>query len=179
MAGQHRGQVFPRAQSWSTGRHGFRISVLLYKTAVHSCAVCGARPAVHFVAVDGRGRHRGFRGEGYFCDRHRPVKGTLPPLDCTRLVAGGPVVVYEHLNPVPGRVCAGCGSPAVFEARLQCQGCADPAWWAEMGHVEFTGDRPAQVADERFHIQHTAAEQWTCTVHQPAGIPAQQNGVSA
>jgi hypothetical protein len=175
--------AFPRSQHWTVD--GFRISVLLYKRNGYweNCAVCGARPAIHSVSATGRGHREGFRGgPARFCDRCRPAKGILPPLDYKRLVRGlgllgekpGDLIVYEHLATPEPHACVLCDEPALFECEQMCAGCDNPAAY---GSIQRVGLRPGHVTEhprQPVHTLHTETTWWACGEHAPAGSTPQE-----
>lgn len=169
---------FPRTQHWTTGRDGFRITVMVYKTGTGPCVTCGARqPAMHSVWADGRGLHNGFSaGPVWVCDTHRPPKGILPPLEYRRLAQGlnllsrqpSGAVIYEYLAPYPAQACRECGDPAQFQVREQCQGCDDPARHASTQLTQIRREGITTHPPERHHTLHDSAEWWACAAHAPS-----------
>lgn len=171
--------AYPRTQHWTTGKDGFRISVLLYKTSRESCTVCGTFPARHYVSADGRGLHAGFRGSGHFCGTHRPAKGPLPPLDYRRLVQGANLlaadgapsaIIYERLAPYPEHACGECGDPALFEVTEHCPGCDDPARQYATHLARLMPDGPIDGGSQAHHKLHPSREWWACAQHSPHAL---------
>lgn len=169
--------AFPRTQHWTTGRDGFRVTVMLYRSATDPCVTCGQRPARHSVWADGRGLHEGFKGGPVrFCDQHRPPKGPLPPLDYKRLVQGANVlsggapsaIIYERLAPYPEYACATCGDPALFEVTEHCPGCGDPGQQYTTSQMYVAGGTWDFKPPEAHHRLHPVREWWACAQHSPA-----------
>ena len=173
---------FPRSQHWTTGKDGFRVTVLLYKSHRRErCFVCGSFGAIHAVWADGQGLRTGFSGAPEdFCDAHRPAKGTLPPLDYKRVVQGANIgadgkasrpVIYERLAPYPEQACATCGDPALFEVIEHCRGCDDPAQQYTSRLTRVTLDGVTEGSTEVHHRLHTVREWWACATHSPGTFP--------
>jgi hypothetical protein len=154
---------FPRAQHWTTGKDGFRVSILLYRSSTEQCTICGHAHGVarHCVMADGRGLREGFSGgPAWFCDAHRPPRGPLPPLDYKRLVQGADkgAIIHERLAPYPEHGCTRCGDPALFEVREQCAGCEDLRQHVRVRGGGGTGD---------VHMPHDTGTWWACASHSP------------
>lgn len=155
---------YPHSQHWTT--RCFRVTVMHYKSQPGQCVICGTSPARHSAWADGRGERTGFgAGPAWFCDAHRPEKGTLPPLDYVRLLSGVPsgVITYERTQPWPGRRCSRCGQPPVLWYQHICRDCDAPeAFYAT------TRLRPGGAASEpeRHHLHHAVAEDYRCAAHQ-------------
>lgn len=168
--------TFPRVQHWTTGKDGFRVSVLLYKTSRERCAGCGSFPAQHYVSADGRGVHQGFSASAHFCDTCRPPRGPLPPLDYKRLIQGANVlsggvpsaIIYERLAPYPEHPCRECGDPALFEITENCPGCDDPAQQYQTRTLHLTAAGAQEGGTQTHHHLHAVAEWWACAAHSPA-----------
>lgn len=167
--------MFPRAQHWTTGKDGFRVSVLLYKTSRERCSGCGSFPARHYVSADGRGLHQGFSASAHFCDACRPPKGPLPSLDYKRLIQGANVlsggapaaIIYERLAPYPERPCRECGAPALFEITENCPGCDAPAQQYLTHTVHLNAGGAQDGGTQVHHRLHAVAEWWACATHSP------------
>lgn len=163
--------TYPRAQHWTTG--GFRITVLLYKREPAPCRTCGDRLGRHSVWADGRGDREGWTaGPDRFCDVHRPVKDTLPPLNYVRLIQGSGAhlglvrpVIYERTEPWPGRSCSACGAPPVFQLRHLCPGCDDPAKQYATRRYSLRPEGITSYPAESHHQTHPVGEEYRCRGH--------------